>query len=124
MNGASRRWSSTKDKSQVAAVACSSSVLEIVLSNLVRNAVKYIGYGGGDVQRITVRVRERSALLANHGLVTIAATPAMAPNQAEVVEHSAQVALGARILGGYVPLPPEARTSLAGTYRMRREHPA
>jgi len=40
-----------------AAVACSPSVLGIVLSNLVRNAVKYIGYGGGDIQRITVRVR-------------------------------------------------------------------
>jgi signal transduction histidine kinase len=46
-----------------AAVACSSSVLEIVLTNLVRNAVKYIGYGGGDVQRITVRVRERNEKL-------------------------------------------------------------
>jgi L-fuculose-phosphate aldolase len=73
---------------------------------------------------VAVLGRVGSALLANHGLVTIAATPAMALHQAEVVEHCAQVALGARILGGYVPLPPEARTSLAGTYRIRREHPA
>jgi L-fuculose-phosphate aldolase len=61
-----------------------------------------------------------SALLANHGLVTVAADPAAALHQAGVVEHCAQVAWGARALGGHVPLAPAALESLAAAYRLTR----
>ena len=48
-----------------ATVACDPSVLAIILSNLVRNAIKYIGGGSQGVRRITVRERfqDRSLLL-------------------------------------------------------------
>ena len=41
------------------ALACSPSMLGVILSNLVRNAAKYMGNGSGGVRRITVRGRER-----------------------------------------------------------------
>ena len=69
---------------------------------------------------VAVLGRVGSALLANHGLVTIAATPAAALHQAGVVEHCARVAWGALAFGGHVPLPPEALTSLADVYRRAR----
>ena len=54
-----------------------------------------------------------SALLASHGLVTVAATPAQALHHAVVSEHCAQVAWGARALGGHVrcPRPPSKRSA-------------
>jgi L-fuculose-phosphate aldolase len=61
-----------------------------------------------------------SALLANHGLVTVAATPEEALRQAAVVEQCAHVAWGALALGGHVPLPDAALKSLSGTYRRTR----
>jgi signal transduction histidine kinase len=42
-----------------AMVACSASVLGIVLSNLVRNAIKYMGAGRDGVRRVSIRVRRR-----------------------------------------------------------------
>jgi signal transduction histidine kinase len=44
------------------AVACSPSVLGIILSNLVRNAIKYMGESG-DLRRVTIRMRERDRWL-------------------------------------------------------------
>lgn len=61
-----------------------------------------------------------SALLANHGLVTVAATPAEALRQAGVAEHCAHVAWGAKALGGHVPLPDAALKSLSDAYRRSR----
>jgi signal transduction histidine kinase len=46
-----------------AGVACSSRVLEIVLSNLVTNASKYIGEGRAGVRRVTVRARDQNDVL-------------------------------------------------------------
>jgi len=46
-----------------AAAGCSSGVLGIVLSNLVRNAVKYIDGGSHGVRRITLRVHEQDRKL-------------------------------------------------------------
>jgi signal transduction histidine kinase len=46
-----------------AAVACSASVLTVLLSNLVRNATKYIGQGSGESKRVTVRVEERGSAI-------------------------------------------------------------
>ncbi len=62
-----------------------------------------------------------SALLANHGLVSVAATPAAALHQAAIVEHCALVAWGTRALGGHVPLTPEAMASLTAVYRTARQ---
>jgi L-fuculose-phosphate aldolase len=64
-----------------------------------------------------------SALLANHGLVTVAATPEEALRQASVVEHCAHVAWGSLALGGHVPLPDAALKSLGDVYRYSRWRP-
>jgi L-fuculose-phosphate aldolase len=64
-----------------------------------------------------------SALLASHGLVTVAATPGQALHQAGVVEHCARVAWGVRALGGYVPLPGGTLTELGEIYRRGRADP-
>jgi len=61
-----------------------------------------------------------SALLANHGLVTVAASPEAALRQAGVVEHCARVAWGVRALGGYVPLPDQTLRQFAAVYRSSR----
>jgi L-fuculose-phosphate aldolase len=61
-----------------------------------------------------------SALLASHGMVTVGLDPADALHQATVVERSAQILWGARVLGGSVALPPADVAALASAYRARR----
>jgi L-fuculose-phosphate aldolase len=65
-----------------------------------------------------------SALLANHGTVTVSATPASAIHQLGVVERAAQVVWGARALGGLVDLPASTNDTLSSYYRMLRQKPA
>jgi L-fuculose-phosphate aldolase len=68
-----------------------------------------------------------SALLASHGMVTIGPDPARALHQAGVVERAAQVVVGARQLGGVVPLPPRVNRDFSGVYKLMyrgREMPA
>ncbi|MGI8447126.1 MAG: class II aldolase/adducin family protein [Streptosporangiaceae bacterium] len=64
-----------------------------------------------------------SALLASHGLVTVAASPADALRQAGIVEHCARVAWGALALGGHVPVPAKAAADLSGVYQYLRHSP-
>jgi signal transduction histidine kinase len=46
---------------RVATIACDPSVLAVVLSNLVRNAIKYLGEGSRGVRRITIRSHPEGA---------------------------------------------------------------
>lgn len=86
----------------------------------------YAMSGSAEVGSNAVRVLGEvgSALLASHGLVTVAASPAKALHQAGVVEHCAQVAWGARALGGHVPLPDRTASDFAAVYRFARENPS
>ena len=86
---------------------------------------EYAMSGSPEVGANAVRVLRDvgSALLASHGLVTVAATPAKALHQAGVVEHCAHVALGAQLLGGHVPLPARTLEEFGGAYRDLRAHP-
>src|SRR6201986_2736761 len=61
-----------------------------------------------------------SALLASHGMVTIAASPAQALHNAVVTEHCAQVAWGARALGGQAALPASTKQAFGRVYRQAR----
>jgi ribulose-5-phosphate 4-epimerase/fuculose-1-phosphate aldolase len=61
-----------------------------------------------------------SALLASHGMVTIAASPAEALHCAVVTEHCAQVAWGARALGGHAALPASTVQAFSTRYRQAR----
>jgi L-fuculose-phosphate aldolase len=62
-----------------------------------------------------------SALLANHGTVTVSDSPAKAIHQLGVVERAAQIIWGARVLGGDAPLPAATNDTLGGYYRMMRK---
>lgn len=65
-----------------------------------------------------------AALLANHGMVTIGGDPADALHVALVVERTAQIAFGARVLGGLQPLPVKTTEDFAGVYRYLRAKPS
>ncbi len=61
-----------------------------------------------------------AALLANHGMVAVGPTPEKALHIVALVERTAQIAWGARALGGPVPLPQKANDDLAGVYQLMR----
>jgi L-fuculose-phosphate aldolase len=85
----------------------------------------YAMSGSAEVGSNAVRVLGDvgSALLASHGLVTVAASPEKALHQAGVVEHCARVALGTQALGGHVPLPERTLRDFGEVYRYLRAHP-
>jgi L-fuculose-phosphate aldolase len=59
-----------------------------------------------------------TALLASHGMVSVGPSPDRVLHQAGVVERAAQVIIGARSLGGVVPLPPRVNRDFHGVYRL------
>lgn len=61
-----------------------------------------------------------AALLANHGMVAVGPSPAKALHIVAIVERTAQIAWGARALGGVVPLPAKANSDFAGVYQLMR----
>jgi L-fuculose-phosphate aldolase len=69
---------------------------------------------------VAVLAGRGSALLASHGLVTVAASPAQALHHAVVAEHCAHVAFGARLMGGHVPLPTTTLQAFGAAYRRDR----
>jgi L-fuculose-phosphate aldolase len=75
-------------------------------------------------EEVAAKLVDRSAaLLANHGMVTIGATPAKALHAAAVVERTARIVWGARTLGAVVPLPDETNAGFADVYRYLRANP-
>jgi L-fuculose-phosphate aldolase len=59
-----------------------------------------------------------TALLANHGMVTIGANPDRTLHQAGVVERAAQVIWGVKLFGGAVPLPEKVNRDFEGVYKL------
>jgi L-fuculose-phosphate aldolase len=67
-------------------------------------------------------LEDRAAvLLANHGLVTIAQTPDEALGLTRLVERTAKIIWGARLMGEPKRLPDEARERFTAMYRERRK---
>lgn len=64
-----------------------------------------------------------AALLANHGIVAVGPSPARALHIVALVERSAQIAWGATLLGGAVPLPDAVNADFAGVYSLMRALP-
>jgi L-fuculose-phosphate aldolase len=64
-----------------------------------------------------------AALIANHGLVAVAPRPDKALHVTALVERTAQIAWGARALGGPVPIPEEINSNFAGVYGYLRANP-
>lgn len=74
-------------------------------------------------EEVAARLDDRAAtLLANHGMVTVGATPAAALHAALVVERTARIVWGARLLGTPHDLPEKVNQDFGGVYRfMRRQ---
>lgn len=61
-----------------------------------------------------------AALLANHGMVAVGPSPAKALHIVALVERTAQIAWGARALGGIAPIPEKVNNDFAGVYQLMR----
>jgi L-fuculose-phosphate aldolase len=86
----------------------------------------YEGTGSRELgDEVAAHLADRgAALLANHGLVTCAATPDKALHHAGLVERTAKIIWGARAMGATVhSLPAKVNTDMAGVYRFIRENP-
>jgi L-fuculose-phosphate aldolase len=81
--------------------------------------------GTADLGKEAVRNLEQTsaALLASHGMITIGPTPTEALHVALVVERSAQIVHGARLLGGEHPLPERTNQNFRGVYEYLRKNP-
>ena len=87
---------------------------------------EYRGTGTADLgDEVASKLHDRgAALLANHGLVTCAATPEKALHNAALVERTAKIVWGARAMGATIhPLPEQVNRDMAGVYRFSRENP-
>lgn len=62
-----------------------------------------------------------AALIANHGLVAVAPRPDRALHVTALVERTAQIAWGARALGGPVPIPEDVNVNFGAVYRFLRD---
>ena len=79
---------------------------------------------GSDALGVEVarHVGERGAvLMANHGLLTVGKDPEQALKVAALVERTAQVVWGARVLGDLAPLPDSTRERFAPIYKLLRQ---
>ena len=64
-----------------------------------------------------------AALIANHGMVAVAAHPAAALHITALVERSACITWGARSLGALHPLPDKVNQDFAAIYGYLRQNP-
>ena len=82
----------------------------------------YAASGSAEVGTNAVAALEGrgAALLANHGLVAVGPTPAKVLHIVAIVERTAQIAWGARALGGIVPIPEKINKDFAGVYELMR----
>jgi len=72
-------------------------------------------------RELVPHLAERSAvLMANHGLLTIGRDPEQAASIAQLVERTAEIVWGARMLGDLAPLPNETLERFASVYRYLR----
>jgi L-fuculose-phosphate aldolase len=87
---------------------------------------EYKGTGTAELgEEVASHLGDRgAALLANHGLVTCAATPDKALHNAALVERTATIVWGTRAMGAPIhPLPSKVNTDMAGVYRFLRDNP-
>jgi L-fuculose-phosphate aldolase len=85
----------------------------------------YAASGTPDVGANAVKALEgrAAALIANHGMVAVAPRPDKALHVTALVERTAQIAWGARALGGPVPIPDDVNAGFAGIYTYLRANP-
>lgn len=86
---------------------------------------EYGASGSDEVAQHAVKALEGrgAALLANHGVVAVGPTPGRVLHIVALVERTAQIAWGARALGGPVPIPEKVNEDFAGVYQLMRTLP-
>src|ERR1700743_3084681 len=85
----------------------------------------YAASGTPEVGSNAVKALEgrAAALIANHGLVAVGPRPDKVLHVTALVERTAQIAWGARALGGPVPIPDDVNANFAGVYGYLRANP-
>jgi L-fuculose-phosphate aldolase len=83
---------------------------------------EYAMSGSADVgaNAVTALQDRGAALLPNHGMVAVGPSPAKVLHIVALVERTAQIAWGARALGGIVPIPAKVNDDFAGVYQLMR----
>lgn len=72
-------------------------------------------------EEVSEWVGDRAAvLMANHGLLTVGKHPADCLKLAQLVERTAQIVWGARLLGDLVPLPESTVKKMSPIYKLMR----
>jgi L-fuculose-phosphate aldolase len=94
----------------------------------VGGAVRCADYGASGSQALADNAvaaldGRGAALLANHGIVAVGPSPTKALHIVALVERSAQIAWGAKALGGVVPIPDEVNATFTDVYRIMRVMP-
>jgi L-fuculose-phosphate aldolase len=86
---------------------------------------EYAASGTPDVGNYAVKALEgrAAALIANHGLVAVGPRPDKVLHVTALVERTAQIAWGARALGGPVPIPEDVNRNFASVYSYLRANP-
>ena len=85
---------------------------------------EYAASGTPDVGHNAVKALDGrgAALIANHGLVAVGPRPDKVMHITALVERTAQIAWGARALGGPVPVPDEVNKNFAAVYDYLRSN--
>ena len=85
---------------------------------------EYAASGGPDVGDNAVKALQdrAAALIANHGLVAVGQRPDKVLHVTALVERTAQIAWGARALGGPIPIPDEVNNNFAMVYGYLRSN--
>lgn len=96
---------------------------------------EFVVYVGGEVEcadykttgtddlgeEVAKRLADRSAvLMANHGLFAVGKDPKQVLHNAHLVERTAEIVWGARLLGEIVPIPEAVHAQFQGYYRFGR----
>jgi L-fuculose-phosphate aldolase len=86
---------------------------------------EYAASGTPDVGHNAVQALQdrAAALIANHGLVAVGPRPDKVLHVTALVERTAQIAWGAKALGGPVPVPDEVNKNFAAVYDYLRQNP-
>ena len=86
---------------------------------------EYAASGTPEVGSNAVKALEgrAAALIANHGLVAVGPRPDKVLHVTALVERTAQIAWGARALGGPVPIPDDVNKNFATVYGYLRANP-
>jgi L-fuculose-phosphate aldolase len=86
---------------------------------------EYAASGTPDVGEQAVKALEGrgAALIANHGMVAVGPKPSTTLHITALVERSAQIVWGARVLGPPHPLPDKVNDGFAAIYGYLRQNP-